>query len=122
MTLRNRYGSARCDSLQSQPRAAAGDRLHPIPKSATSCKFRNPRPQPNVATYGLRSGVRVGAVQIGSASNSEAGMYRWIDHTGELELQIDADAEEDIFREAVAALAELIQDGGQEATEPRELA
>ncbi|HYX78616.1 MAG TPA: archease [Solirubrobacterales bacterium] len=35
-------------------------------------------------------------------------MYRWVDHTAELELRIEADSEEGVFGEARAALAELL--------------
>ena len=45
-------------------------------------------------------------------------MYRWIEHTAELELAIEAATEEDVFRQAVAAFAELV-DGGN-GTEPVE--
>jgi SHS2 domain-containing protein len=58
-------------------------------------------------------------------------MYRWIEHTAELELAIEAPTAEDVFREAVAAFAELVGngDGSQpaqrrielEADEPPEL-
>jgi SHS2 domain-containing protein len=40
-------------------------------------------------------------------------MYRWLEHTGELELEIGAESEEDAFREAVAALRELIAEPGE---------
>jgi SHS2 domain-containing protein len=40
-------------------------------------------------------------------------MYRWVDHTGELELEINAPEEAGIFREAVTALNELLEDGSQ---------
>jgi SHS2 domain-containing protein len=46
--------------------------------------------------------------------------YRWIEHTGELELEIEADSEGAVFRDAVAAFAELVGDGGEETLE-REL-
>jgi SHS2 domain-containing protein len=36
-------------------------------------------------------------------------MYRWVDHTGELELEIDAPKEEGVFGEAVNALNELLE-------------
>jgi SHS2 domain-containing protein len=49
-------------------------------------------------------------------------MYRWIDHTGELELQIEANAEEEVFRDAVEALGELLHEGSQEATDERRVA
>jgi SHS2 domain-containing protein len=35
-------------------------------------------------------------------------MYRWVDHTAELELRIEANSEEELFREALAALGELL--------------
>jgi SHS2 domain-containing protein len=34
-------------------------------------------------------------------------MYRWVDHTGELELEIEAPDERAVFEEAVAAVREL---------------
>jgi SHS2 domain-containing protein len=37
-------------------------------------------------------------------------MYRWVDHTAELELQIEAASEEDVFIEALEAFAELVRD------------
>lgn len=37
--------------------------------------------------------------------------YRWVEHTAELELAIEAPREEDVFAEAVAAFAELLGDG-----------
>lgn len=37
--------------------------------------------------------------------------YSWVEHTAELELAIEAPAEEDVFREAVRAFAELLADG-----------
>jgi SHS2 domain-containing protein len=39
-------------------------------------------------------------------------VYRWVDHTSELELEIQAPSEEAVFAEAIAALAELVGDGG----------
>jgi protein archease len=48
-------------------------------------------------------------------------MYRWVDHTGELELEIEAADERGVFEDAVAALRELIEDGSQEAHESRKL-
>jgi SHS2 domain-containing protein len=48
-------------------------------------------------------------------------MYRWVDHTGELELEILASDERRVFEEAVAALRELMENGSGEATETREL-
>ena len=48
-------------------------------------------------------------------------MYRWVDHTGELELEIVAPDECAVFEDAVAALRELLEDGSHEADESREL-
>ncbi len=39
-------------------------------------------------------------------------MYRWIDHTSEVELLVEAEDEPTVFADAVAALAELLDDGG----------
>lgn len=42
-------------------------------------------------------------------------MYRWLNHTGEAELEIEAASEENVFRQAAAALRELLDaDGGGE--------
>jgi SHS2 domain-containing protein len=41
-----------------------------------------------------------------------AGVFRWVDHTSELELEIEAPSEEAVFSEALAALAELVSDAG----------
>jgi SHS2 domain-containing protein len=35
-------------------------------------------------------------------------MYRWVDHTGELELHVEAATEREVFEEALAALGELL--------------
>jgi SHS2 domain-containing protein len=37
-------------------------------------------------------------------------MYRWVDHTAELELHVEAATEEDVFQEAMAALGELLRE------------
>jgi SHS2 domain-containing protein len=38
-------------------------------------------------------------------------VYRWVEHTSELELEIEATTEADVFREALAAFSELVADG-----------
>jgi SHS2 domain-containing protein len=43
-------------------------------------------------------------------------VFRWVDHTSELELEIEAASEEDVFAEALAALAELLS--GEPSDEP----
>ncbi len=35
-------------------------------------------------------------------------MHRWIDHTAEVELRIDADSPEEVLRESLAAVSELL--------------
>jgi SHS2 domain-containing protein len=37
-------------------------------------------------------------------------VYRWVDHTAELELRVEAASEEEVFREALAALGELLRE------------
>jgi hypothetical protein len=37
--------------------------------------------------------------------------HHWLEHTAELELQLDAASETGVFREALEALGELIGDG-----------
>ena len=44
-------------------------------------------------------------------------MYRWIEHTAELELAIDAATREGVFEDALTAFAELTRDG-QDSGEP----
>jgi SHS2 domain-containing protein len=39
-------------------------------------------------------------------------VYRWVDHTAEVELEIEAPGEREVFEEAVRALAELLGVGG----------
>ena len=41
-------------------------------------------------------------------------MYRWVDHTGELELAIEAASEAAVFEDAVAAMGELLGEGAGE--------
>lgn len=42
-------------------------------------------------------------------------VYRWVEHTGEVELEIEAQTEPDVFREALAALVDLL--GLEDATD-----
>jgi len=47
------------------------------------------------------------------------GVYRWLSHTGEASLEIEASTPEDVFREALEALRELLDDthsGGEPLT------
>jgi SHS2 domain-containing protein len=50
--------------------------------------------------------------------------YRFVDHTAELQLELEAPSEEGVFREAVAALGELLSgdarlEGGEETRDLR---
>ena len=38
-------------------------------------------------------------------------MYEWIEHTGELELAVEAATEADVFSESLAAIGELVGSG-----------
>jgi SHS2 domain-containing protein len=48
-------------------------------------------------------------------------VYRWIEHTAELQLEIDAPDERAVFADALSALAELLEDDGDGAPEQRAL-
>jgi SHS2 domain-containing protein len=48
-------------------------------------------------------------------------VYRPIEHTGELELLIEAPTEETVFADALAAFAELVDDDGGPDSERREV-
>ena len=39
--------------------------------------------------------------------------YRWVEHTSEVELEIEAPTEEAVFRQALRALGELVGDGSR---------
>ncbi len=49
-------------------------------------------------------------------------MYRWVEHTAELELQIEAPSEAAVFADALAAFAELVADGDGSPPVEREVA
>jgi SHS2 domain-containing protein len=48
-------------------------------------------------------------------------VYRWVEHTGEVELRIDAASEEAVFADALAAFAELVGGDGGPDFERREV-
>lgn len=48
-------------------------------------------------------------------------MYRWVDHTAELELQIEAPTEEAVFAEALEAFSELVGDDRRADSHRREI-
>lgn len=43
-------------------------------------------------------------------------MFRWLEHTAELELEIEASSQEAVFGEALAAFAELVGNGSGSST------
>jgi SHS2 domain-containing protein len=49
-------------------------------------------------------------------------VHRWVEHTSELELTIEADREEDVFVEGALALAELLADDPRGNPSRREVA
>ena len=40
-------------------------------------------------------------------------MYRWVDHTAEVEFEIEADSEREVFADALVALADLLGTAGE---------
>jgi SHS2 domain-containing protein len=48
-------------------------------------------------------------------------VYRWVEHTAELELRIDAPTEEGLFADALAAFVELVDDEGGPDSEERKI-
>lgn len=42
-------------------------------------------------------------------------VHRWVEHTGELELELEADSEEGLFREALVAFGALLSERTQDA-------
>jgi SHS2 domain-containing protein len=46
------------------------------------------------------------------STTERRAVFRWVEHTAELELEIEAPSKEAVFGEALAAFAELLGDGG----------
>jgi SHS2 domain-containing protein len=46
-------------------------------------------------------------------------VYRWVEHTSELELEIEAETERAVFEEALAAFGELVAQGERREEEQR---
>jgi SHS2 domain-containing protein len=46
------------------------------------------------------------------------GVFRWAEHTGELELEIEADSEHGVYAEAVRAMGDLLSDEDRPRGEP----
>jgi SHS2 domain-containing protein len=49
-------------------------------------------------------------------------VYRWVEHTGELELEIEAASEQEVFEDAMKAIGELLGAVGGEPSPPTVLA
>jgi SHS2 domain-containing protein len=49
-------------------------------------------------------------------------VFRWIEHTGELALEIEAPTAEQVFADALAALAELLRNGEGASPQSRDVA
>jgi SHS2 domain-containing protein len=65
----------------------------------------------------------VGCVSVvrGPTRVAAHGVHRWVDHTAELELEIEAASEQGVFEEALAALGGLLAErtGGEEETDAK---
>jgi SHS2 domain-containing protein len=48
-------------------------------------------------------------------------VFRWIEHTGELELELESASAEDLFADALAALTEVLENGERGRLRSREL-
>src|SRR5512139_283001 len=61
-----------------------------------------------------------GCPRVSGAASVRPGttVYRWVDHTAELELRVDADSEAGVFRAALDALGELLGDDEDGDHEP----
>jgi SHS2 domain-containing protein len=46
-------------------------------------------------------------------------VYRWVEHTAEVELELDGQSEEEVLREALSALAELLGEAGDRKPDER---
>jgi SHS2 domain-containing protein len=60
-------------------------------------------------------------VSLGLPTVNPEVVYRWVEHTSELELEIEAASEPEVFREALAAFADLVADEQRTDSERREL-
>jgi SHS2 domain-containing protein len=49
-------------------------------------------------------------------------MYRWVDHTAEVELHIEARSREEVFADALAAFADLVSRNGEGESAEHEVA
>ena len=80
---------------------ALGESSRPQPESEESCQSIRTRRT-------TKSSPRSAAV-TGECSAIQMS-YRWVEHTAELELEIEAATEDGVFRDAVRALGEILAD------------
>ena len=67
---------------------------------------------PGAVAEWLGRGLQSLVHRFESGPRLSESVYRWIEHTGELELAIDAPAEPVVFADAFAAFVELVRDDG----------
>ena len=77
--------------------------------------------RPGAVAEWLGSGLQSRVQRFESARRLSEPVYRWIEHTGELELAIEAPAEPAVFADAFAAFVELVGDDGGLAPNPKEI-
>jgi SHS2 domain-containing protein len=56
--------------------------------------------------------TRLVSPQIPTRVENLLSVYRWLDHTGEVQLELEGETEEELYRDAVNAFAELVHDEG----------
>src|SRR5919204_3952924 len=105
--------------MPSSPSSAAGRR------GASSSRRSDARRRLTTRSNARSSGAARGRARPTTASRSQSSrgwdhraVYRWVDHTAEVELEIEADSEREVFADALVALADLLGTAG-EGNEPR---
>ena len=70
------------------------------------------------ARGGHRPGIT--ATSPSPAALKPGSLFRWVDHTAELELEIEARSEHDVLADALAAISELLEVDPEDASRPWE--
>jgi SHS2 domain-containing protein len=60
----------------------------------------------------IAGNTRLGIAQIPARVETLLSVYRWLDHMGEMELELEGASEEELYRDAVNAFGELVHDEG----------
>src|SRR5204863_7944882 len=84
-------------------------------RSGRGDRRRRGRREPRCRSPAGADRLRTGPTPL---RDDRAGLYRWVEHTSEVELEIEAASEGEVLADAVAAIAELLAVGG-EAEEAR---